>query len=134
MNEAILQRLPVPRIKDQFKRKMLQKKRKDVDYKLRIEFFQKYLVVYERSAVKNSSSTYVCYAPDVSFWTVLYMYDFQRPWNTGELKRMFNLKINDKVRYYRIFIHPNIYRVSHRTLSVVFFFDSFGMPQDIELK
>ena len=26
------------------------------------------------------------------------------------------------------------YRVSHRTLSVVFFFDSFGMPEDIELK
>ena len=30
------------------------------------------------------------------------------------------------------FIHT--YRVSHRTFPVVFFMDSFGKPQDIELK
>ena len=30
------------------------------------------------------------------------------------------------------FIHT--YRVSHRTFPVVFFLDSFGKPQDIELK
>ena len=34
--------------------------------------FQKYFVVHERSAVKNSFRTYVCYAPDVLFLTVLY--------------------------------------------------------------
>ena len=40
-----------------------------VDYKLLKELFQKYFVVHEHSAVKNSLSTYVlCYAPDGLFW------------------------------------------------------------------
>ena len=42
--------LTVPRIIDQFGRKMCQKKRKDLDYKL---LFQKRFVVHERPAVKN---------------------------------------------------------------------------------
>ena len=46
---------------DQFGCKRCQKKRKDVDYKLLSEFFQKYFVVHEQSAVENSFSTYVCY-------------------------------------------------------------------------
>ena len=36
-------------------------------------FFQNKIVVHERWAVKNSFMTYVCYAPDVFFLTVLYM-------------------------------------------------------------
>ena len=47
---------------------MCQKKRKDVDYKLLKEFFQKYFVVHEQSAVENSFSTQVCYGPDGLFW------------------------------------------------------------------
>ena len=46
----------MPRIIDQFGRKMCQKKRKDVDYKLLLDFFQKYFVKHERLAVKNSFS------------------------------------------------------------------------------
>ena len=52
---------------DKFGRKRCQKKRKDVDYKLLLEFFQNYFAVHELSAVENSFSTYVCYAPKVYF-------------------------------------------------------------------
>ena len=62
----------MPRIIDQFGRKRCQKKRKDVDYKLISEFFQKNFVIDEQSAIKNSFSTYVCYAPDGLFWLNLY--------------------------------------------------------------
>ena len=62
----------VVRMIDQFGRKRCQKKRKDVDYKILEEFFQKYFFVHEQSAVKNSFSTYVCYAPDGLFWLNLY--------------------------------------------------------------
>ena len=49
------------------------KKCKDVDYIFFISFFQKYFVVHEQSAVKNSFSTYyVCYAPDGLFLLNLY--------------------------------------------------------------
>ena len=34
--------------------------------------FQTYFVVHEQSAVENSFSTYVCYAPDGLFWLNLY--------------------------------------------------------------
>ena len=51
-------------IADQFGRKRGQKMRKDVDYKHLQEYFQKYFVIHERSAVKNSFSTNVCYTPD----------------------------------------------------------------------
>ena len=57
---------------DQFGRKRCQKKRKDVDYKLLYGFFQKHFFLHERLAVKNSVSTYVCYAPDGLFWLDLY--------------------------------------------------------------
>ena len=51
----MLQRLTVPQIIDQFRRKMWQNKCKDVEYKLQKEFFQKYLLIlHERWAVKNS--------------------------------------------------------------------------------
>ena len=63
----------MPRIIDQFWRKRCQKKRKDVGYKLLYEFFQKYFVVREQSAVENSISTYICYAPDGLFWLNLYL-------------------------------------------------------------
>ena len=43
-----------------------------MDYTLLLEFFQKYFVVYEQSAVENSYSTYVCYTPDGLFWLNLY--------------------------------------------------------------
>ena len=49
----------VARIIDQFARKRCQKKRKDVGYKLLLEFFQKYFVVHQQSAVENSFSKYV---------------------------------------------------------------------------
>ena len=49
----------VPQMIDQFGRKRCQKKRKDVSFQLQSEFFQKYYVVHEWSAVKNSFSTYV---------------------------------------------------------------------------
>ena len=57
----IFQRLTVPPIIDQFGRKRCQKKHKDVCYKLLCEFFQKYFVVHQWSAVKYSFSKYVCY-------------------------------------------------------------------------
>ena len=60
-------------IVDQFGRKRCQKKRKDVDYKLLQEFFQKKFVVHEQLAVEHSFSTYLCYAPDGLFWLNLYM-------------------------------------------------------------
>ena len=56
----------------EFGRKRGQKKHKFMDYKLLLEFFQKYLIADERSAVKNSFSTYVCYTPDGLFWLNLY--------------------------------------------------------------
>ena len=71
-------------IVDQFGRKRCQKKRKDVDYKLLKDFFQKYFVVHEQSAVENSFSTYVCYAPDGLFWLNLYIID------EGEIHKTFN--------------------------------------------
>ena len=46
--------LTVPWIIAQFGRTMCQKKREDVSYHLFLEIFQKYFVVHERSAVKNS--------------------------------------------------------------------------------
>ena len=55
-------------------RKRCQKKRKDVDYKLLKEFFQKNVVVHKQLAVENSDSTYICYAPDGLFWLNLYKY------------------------------------------------------------
>jgi len=64
----IFQRLTVPRIIDQFGRKRCQKKRKDVNYKLLYEFFQRCFVLHEHSATENLFSTYVCYDPDGLFW------------------------------------------------------------------
>ena len=49
------------------------KKRKDVDYNLLEEFFQKYFVVHEQLAVNNSFRKYVCYGPDGLFWLQLYV-------------------------------------------------------------
>ena len=57
---------------DQFGRKRGQKKRKDVDYNLLREVFQKYFVVNEQSAVKSSFSTCVRYEPDGLFWLNLW--------------------------------------------------------------
>ena len=62
----------MPRIIDKSGRKMCQKKHKDVIYKLLWEFFQKYFVLQQKWAVKNSFSTNVCYAPDDLFWLNLY--------------------------------------------------------------
>ena len=59
INLGIVQRLAVPRKLTIFGHKRCQKKRKDVNYKLLQEFFQKSLVVHEQSAVKNSVSTYI---------------------------------------------------------------------------
>ena len=67
-----LQRVTVSQIIDRFGRKRCQKKRKDVNYKLLEEFFQKYFGVHEQKTVKNSFSTYVFYAPDGLFWLNLY--------------------------------------------------------------
>ena len=53
-------RFTVPRIIDQFGHKRCQKKRKDVGYKLILEYFQKCFTVHEQLAVKNSLSTYIC--------------------------------------------------------------------------
>ena len=58
---------------DQFWGKRCQKKHKDGDCNLFYEFFQKCFVVHEQSAVGNSFSTYVCYAPDGLFWLNLYL-------------------------------------------------------------
>ena len=44
----------MPQIIDQFGSKRYQKKRKDVYYKLLSDFFQKYFVIQEQSAVKNT--------------------------------------------------------------------------------
>ena len=67
----ILQRLTLTRIIDRFGCKRCQKNRKDMDYKLLLECFQKYFFVHKLVAVKNSFCTYVCHASDVLFWTVL---------------------------------------------------------------
>ena len=45
---------------------------KEVDYKFIKDFIQKYFVVYEQSAVKNSLITYVCYDPDGLFLLQVY--------------------------------------------------------------
>ena len=58
---------------DQFGSKRCQKKRKDVDYQLLLDFFQKYFVVHERSAVKNSFSKYVWSKVDSSFCEAVYV-------------------------------------------------------------
>ena len=42
--------------------------RKDVDYKLLQEFFQKEFVVHEQLAVEISFSRFVCYTQDGLFW------------------------------------------------------------------
>ena len=62
----------MPQIIDQFGHKRCPKKRKDGDYKLLYEFYQKHFVVHELSALKNSSSTHACYNPDGLFWLNLY--------------------------------------------------------------
>ena len=62
-------------------RKSCQKKRKDVNYKLLYEFFQKYLILHEHSATENSFSTYLCYDPDGLFWLNLYI-SFTKGYNT----------------------------------------------------
>ena len=41
--------------------------RKDENYKLLLEIFQKYFALHEQSTVKNSFSTYVCYSLDGLF-------------------------------------------------------------------
>ena len=65
----ILQRLTVPPTIDRFGRKRCQKKRKDVDYTLLWDLFQKYLVVHEQSAVKFLQyHTYVIARTDYSDW------------------------------------------------------------------
>ena len=56
----------------QFGYKRCQNKRKDVVYKLLYDSIQKYLVVHEQWAVKNSFRTYVCYGLDGLFWLNLY--------------------------------------------------------------
>ena len=51
---------------------MCQKKLKDVSYQLLYEFFKKYFVVNEWSAVKNSFSTYLWSKVDSCFCEFLY--------------------------------------------------------------
>ena len=58
-----------------FRCKRCQKKHKDVYYKLSIEFFQKYFAVHERSAVKNSFTTYVWSKVDSCFCESVYVAD-----------------------------------------------------------
>ena len=65
---SILQRLTVIRIVHQFGRKRYQKNHNDLSYQLLKEFVQKYIVVHELWAGKNSFSTYICYTLDVLFW------------------------------------------------------------------
>ena len=56
---------------DQFGRKRCQKKRNGLQTSIRV--FQKYFVVHERSAVKNSFSTYV-WSKEDSFISTFCMY------------------------------------------------------------
>ena len=56
---ANVQSLTAPRIISRFGRKMCQKKPKEVSYQLLWEFAQKYFVVHELWAGKNSFSTYI---------------------------------------------------------------------------
>ena len=57
----------MPRLIDRFGRKRCQKKRKDASYQFLYEFVQKYVVLNELWAGKNSFSTYICYTVDVLF-------------------------------------------------------------------
>ena len=66
-----------------------QKMRKDMDYKLLKEFFQKYFVVHEQSAVDNSFSTYVCYSPDGLFWLNLYHLYQEFPFSDSQFSSAF---------------------------------------------
>ena len=61
---ANMQRLTVPRMIGQFGRKRCQKKRKDMDYKILLEFFKNTLLCLNGWLSKNS---YVRYALDVFF-------------------------------------------------------------------
>ena len=65
--------LTLTQITDQFGRKRCQQKRKDVSYQLLSEFFQKYFVANEWSAIKNMFRTYVCSKIDSFFCEVLYL-------------------------------------------------------------
>ena len=60
---CMLQRLTVTQMINRFGCKRCQKKPKDGDYKLLLEFFQK----YGRLLKIRSVRTYVCYGPDVLF-------------------------------------------------------------------
>ena len=95
---------------DQFGRKRCQKKRRDVDYKFLQEFFQKYFVVHEQSAVENSFSTYVCYAPDGLFWLNLY-----------QMKRSF-VKIVVLHRSQRLLASNHLWISCNRTSYIVVLF------------
>ena len=97
----ILQGLTVPRIIDKFGRKRCQKKRKDVDHTLQKKFIEKYFVVHEQSAIINSFSTYVFYAPDGLFWLNLYVVytDSTKINRPGHNIRM----------YWTIFWHPTVH-------------------------
>ena len=61
------------RIINQFQLKRCKKKRKGLSYHLLLEFFPKYLVLHERSAVKNSFSTYTWSKVDSCFCKALYV-------------------------------------------------------------
>ena len=67
------QRLTVSPKIDQFGRKRCQKKRKDVSHQLLWQLLQKYFVVHERSAVKNSFSTYIWSKVDSCFCEAVYV-------------------------------------------------------------
>ena len=70
----ILQRLTAPRMIDRFGRIRCQKKRKDANYQLLLDFVQRYFVVDELQAGKYSFSSYVCYTLDVLFWWAVYLW------------------------------------------------------------
>ena len=58
-------------------------------------FFQKYFVAHEQSAVKNSFSTYLCYAPDGLFWLNLYMTSFPEVQLSSENTTLSYTKVQD---------------------------------------
>ena len=70
----IFQRLTVPqKLTNLGAKGAKRRKRKDVSYQLLQEFFQKYFVAQERSAVKNSFSTYIWSKVDSCFCEAVYL-------------------------------------------------------------
>ena len=76
-----------------------------MDFTLLQEFFQKYFVVHEQSAVRTSFSTYVCYAPDGLFWLNMYVNIIHTCGISTKLENIYFDNARPKYPWYAIWRH-----------------------------